>query len=986
MNAFNYFSSEWIHSMQSAGWQALLIAVLVFVLLILTRRFISAQLRYAILLLVLLKFMTPPFLILSTGFISQYSTIRFQPIRSEIISLDASAQTINASTTSQPSNQTKNSSPLVAKKLEVIKNGPGSNRSVMTEVSKPKPKFPWSTLLMSVYLFGTTAFAALLIHRYRLVRRVVRAGEIQKDGFLWSELERIAKQLKMKSIPQLRISDQTDAPFAMGVFRPVVVLPRLIETQLQPDQLTIVIAHELAHIRRRDLLIGWFETLVSLVWWFHPAMWWLRKALRQTREDCCDDILLTNQLAEPERYCETLIDAASHQSTKLAEPLVLGFVRKEHPVARRIRRLMNGSLFRADRLRFSASIVTLVLAFILLPGMRQDRQKPVTQTTLEGLFGWHNLSFQLDPSEEAVIKKCNKIARTYFSTIGNKKKKFSLIETREKLEAILSEHPDCFYAQYLLGTWYRLNGDLERSTQLLNESLVNAPVVLTQSYKLGNGKPIQGVEIPGIEIECNRVQNHSLDPSLKMKFVGLITDSNGMVHLPVYDTIYRTFSQSYPVGYYAEFKNLGWFRSNSLNGELPDVMVWRPWSKPRNFTRTAAESQWLRDAEGTDTLQLESGPNTYTIGDVSRVQSDGTFTIENGKGESLSSFPTDLPDIKNATFMDHAMIKLSSPEPSRFEVAEVHILDSQTKIPLQQFQSGAGYTWKDKSNFRLFSMWDKLPDMVDLVLNVYNYDQNVFRYNIQPKIGTTVLQDGFSCKISHLIAGHHIGWGTREGFYGEVQSPGSTSEIIIDIIGTKRKRVSLWVVSKEGRKVNLKNDVWNPAIVNGSPPIDIMMPLDEIDHFELLPSVKPVKIYFEKIQLPARKAPLDQQLPLIEFPVEGVARKFTTDTLSPLIVHFESQRGDVNDFCSCGSQDYSFYSEKPEDKRLRETKSTLTWNYFATIDLNHRQEIFDNSGIGKTRGSTICSSHWGTASITLWDAPLETMESVRLQFLPKTAD
>ncbi|QDU11053.1 M56 family metallopeptidase [Gimesia aquarii] len=982
MNVLNKTANELSHIILHASWQAALIAGFVFVLLILTRRIMSSQLRYALLLVVLVKFVTPPFLDLPTGVISHYSPIRSTVVSSETIYLVDSATT-NASATSQHSNHTENKFPLVAVKPDITITEPGSNRSTMLEVSKPKTEFPWSTLLMSIYLFGTAVFVALLIHRYRLVRQIMRESDIQSDGVLWSELKRISKQLKMKSLPELRISDKTDAPFAMGAFRPVIVMPRLIAEELQPDQLTIVMAHELAHIHRRDLLIGWFETLVNILWWFHPAMWWLRKSLRETREDCCDDILLANQLANPDRYCETLIDAASRQSTKLAEPLVLGFVHREHPIARRIRRLMDGSLFRADRLRFPAIILTLLLALIMLPGMRPERQS-VTKTTLEGLFGWTNLSFQIDASEEATINECRKIAQTYFS-MSSYKRIFSQLETRVRLEAILDEHPKCFYAQYLLGTWYRLNGDLELSTQLLNESLANAPVVLSQRYRLGNGKPIRGVEISEIEIECNRVQNHSLDPSLNLKFVGLITDSKGMVHLPVYDTVYRISTQSYPEGYYAEFKNLGWFKSNSLNGELPDVMVWRPWSQPRNFTGTAAESKWLNNARGTDTRELTSGPNSYKLGGIARSQADGTFTIENGKGKSLPSLQTELPDIKNAKFMDHALVNLSEPAPSRFEIAEVQFLDSQTKIPLQSFQSGAGFTWTDKSNIHLFSIWDTLPNIVDLVLKVYNYDENIFRYKIQPKVGATAQHAGASFKITHLTAGNHSGWSSRDGFYGEAQSLSSTSEMIVDITGSKQSRFSLWVVSKDGRRQNLKEGWFSISV--GSSPIRIMMPLHEIDHFELLPYVKPVSIYFEKIQLPARKTPLEQQLPVIEFPIGGTARNMTSDLFSPLLVNFESQRGNV--FSGCGSRMRGFeLRERPEEERSPETKSTVMWNYWANIKMNHQLDFTFKSGTAKKggRSSYNCSGAWGVVNVASLNKPLESIDTVRLQFLPKTAD
>ena len=390
---FNHTAEQWSGLVQHAGIQAAFVAILACLFLFVTQRFISSPLRYAILLVVLFKFATPPYLDLQTGLFTKYSELRDMrntPDNTFAITLVADDPTLEKTSAPEVRRSRIPASPA-SKTIVVPTPQPVSPRS-----SAPESEFSWARLLLPLYLLGTAVLTALLFHRYRNVRRIVRAGRLQHDGFLFSEVARISKLLRIKSVPALRISDETDAPFAMGAFRPVIVMPRAITEQLQPDQMTIVIAHELAHIRRRDLLIGWFESIVSIVWWFHPALWWLRKSLRKTREDCCDDLLLAHQLAEPERYCETLIEAASRQSTRLTEPLVLGFVHQEHPAARRIRRLMDASLFRGNRLRYPALIFTLLFALIMLPGLRPERQD-VTETTLEGWFGWKNLPFRINP-------------------------------------------------------------------------------------------------------------------------------------------------------------------------------------------------------------------------------------------------------------------------------------------------------------------------------------------------------------------------------------------------------------------------------------------------------------------------------------------------------------------------------------------------------------------------------------------------------------
>jgi beta-lactamase regulating signal transducer with metallopeptidase domain len=80
-----------------------------------------------------------------------------------------------------------------------------------------------------------------------------------------------------------------DAPAVLGWFRPVVLLPVRALTGLTEEQIQVVIAHELAHIRRLDALINFFQIAVETLLFYHPAVWWVSHRIRVEREVCCDD-------------------------------------------------------------------------------------------------------------------------------------------------------------------------------------------------------------------------------------------------------------------------------------------------------------------------------------------------------------------------------------------------------------------------------------------------------------------------------------------------------------------------------------------------------------------------------------------------------------------------------------------------------------------------------------------------------------------------
>jgi hypothetical protein len=195
---------------------------------------------------------------------------------------------------------------------------------------------------------------------------------------------------------------------------------------------------------------------------------------------------------------------------------------------------------------------------------------------LQGGGNWRNLPFRLSTAEEADLQGCLRLARLV-PMIVNGVSEFSADSTRQELEAILRRNPNHFYAEYLLGLWHDLAGQAEEGREYHARALAHAPVVLVQTYRFPDGQPLRGAALRHIEIECNRVQGGSIDPSLKLAFYHLTTDETGSVRLPVYDTVYRRASVPAialaPPGLRLTYPRLGWFAAPSRVGLLPVAQV-----------------------------------------------------------------------------------------------------------------------------------------------------------------------------------------------------------------------------------------------------------------------------------------------------------------------------------------------------------------------------------------------------------------------------
>ena len=89
----------------------------------------------------------------------------------------------------------------------------------------------------------------------------------------------------------LGISSLVQVPMTMGCIRPVILFPAALLSGLSTSEIELLMAHELAHIRRCDYLVNLIQTAVETLFFYHPVTWWMSRRMRQERENCCDDLV-----------------------------------------------------------------------------------------------------------------------------------------------------------------------------------------------------------------------------------------------------------------------------------------------------------------------------------------------------------------------------------------------------------------------------------------------------------------------------------------------------------------------------------------------------------------------------------------------------------------------------------------------------------------------------------------------------------------------
>jgi len=148
-------------------------------------------------------------------------------------------------------------------------------------------------------------------HLQRLRRRLTK----QADASLLAKLGALVEKLGITRPVRLLESALVQIPTVVGWLRPVILLPATALSGLTSEQIEALLAHELAHIRRGDYLINMLQTVVEILGFYHPAVWWISNKIRLERENCCDD-LAVNVCGDKMRYARALAEMERIRSSQ----------------------------------------------------------------------------------------------------------------------------------------------------------------------------------------------------------------------------------------------------------------------------------------------------------------------------------------------------------------------------------------------------------------------------------------------------------------------------------------------------------------------------------------------------------------------------------------------------------------------------------------------------------------------------------------------
>ena len=222
------------------------------------------------------------------------------------------------------------------------------------------------SILCALWAAGGLFGCAVTARQWLTLRRLIHSATAPSSDELTVALREEASRLDVRRSPELRISLQVRSPLLAGIWRPTILLPASAQNASERPTLRIMLAHEIAHLKRHDLTWNWLPTAVGWLFFFHPLVWVMLRRWSEAQEAACDELLIQRRVATAADYGRFLLHLTNRQKVEPHSTLVAAGVLGAYRNLER--RILTMSYVRSTSPRRLA-LVACILAIAAVPSL-----------------------------------------------------------------------------------------------------------------------------------------------------------------------------------------------------------------------------------------------------------------------------------------------------------------------------------------------------------------------------------------------------------------------------------------------------------------------------------------------------------------------------------------------------------------------------------------------------------------------------------------
>lgn len=238
-------------------------------------------------------------------------------------------------------------------------------------------------LIVTLWLIGMIFFLLRLLGGLAFIQKL-KTQQQQVLPSKWQNVfEKIHAKFPMKRTVRIVESALAKTPMVVGYLKPVILFPLGAVNQLTQQEVEAVLAHELAHIYRNDYLLNLIQSFIEIIFYYHPAVWWISANIRTERENCCDDIAV-KICGSSITYVKALVTLEEIQP---APNLAMSFSSgSKNQLLNRVKRILNQPQNKFNIMeKFTATCFLLVALFLFSfsPTKSENYQANENSTNIE---------------------------------------------------------------------------------------------------------------------------------------------------------------------------------------------------------------------------------------------------------------------------------------------------------------------------------------------------------------------------------------------------------------------------------------------------------------------------------------------------------------------------------------------------------------------------------------------------------------------------
>ncbi|MEO5801947.1 MAG: M56 family metallopeptidase, partial [Verrucomicrobiota bacterium] len=371
------------------SWQATILILLVLLAQWAFRKRLSPKWRYALWLLVIGRLILPGSFESGLSIFNFARTDRLDEIRWRQTELPpvlpAVAPPTSGEIWSMKMDSSKNDSPSIGAPVFVT-GETGLSSEATAKILRPNFPFSWKAVLFFAWISGVFFFGTRLVWgNWRFAKKLNRERAVDHGRGL--EVLRECQEITgvRRSLCILE-TNQVESPALFGCFRLRLLLPHGMAAQFSDRELRYIFLHELAHIRRGDVLVNWLAALLQIFHWFNPLIWFGFHRMRADRELACDALALSfSSDDESKPYGETIIKLLESFSRATAVPGLVGILEDKKQMKERLTLIANFK--KPSRWHLLALLLVFALGFVTLTDAqtkKSDSQKAPKISVVKG--------------------------------------------------------------------------------------------------------------------------------------------------------------------------------------------------------------------------------------------------------------------------------------------------------------------------------------------------------------------------------------------------------------------------------------------------------------------------------------------------------------------------------------------------------------------------------------------------------------------------